>query len=191
MRFADDLFVGFGPRRIRLVTAQTVAETHHFHLDVRVLRVRLTGSVAGFAGNVFVREFRKLDRFIGMALLAALPAPENKRPRSQFRQRRASIPAIVTKRGRLEKIACQRVTRDNADQQQEQAQQLRRHFKEAAHDSDWDVAVGHSSFHLLSIAVTIDSVSPASFTSLAELLSFFAIAVAEKGFVRTLSSEND
>jgi len=53
----------------------------------------------------------------------------------------------------------------------------------------WVGAIHHSICFLL--GQTIDSVGPASFTSLADLLPFFAIALTEKGLVRINLSAND
>ncbi len=93
MVFDDNLLEPLGPGWIGLVAADAMAAGKLDGQDVGIFRVLAAHTVAGFAGERLVFKFGEFLQLVGMTFIARLLARVNRRARTQFHQRLATIPA--------------------------------------------------------------------------------------------------
>ena len=133
MGSADDLFVPFRPGRVSLMTTEASPIIAFRNFDIRVLRVSLPGTMTPFTRQVFVLEFRQLLHLVRMAFFAGLSPCKDSVPRRQQRQRIPPIEPILPEGGRRQKRPGDRIHEDNSHGQQQQPEDLGRHFEKALH----------------------------------------------------------
>jgi len=129
MVFGDDLLLPFGTRGIRFVTPDAGTEVLLSDLDIGIIRVCLAWAMASLAGESLVLKLHQLVHLIRVTLLTGFLSCKNRFARLQLDQRGSSIPAILSKRRRGQKVAGDAIAGDDPNGQQQQANRLRWHFE--------------------------------------------------------------
>ncbi len=111
------------------MTANARAEPLPIDLYIRVIRMRLAGAVATFAGQTLVFALLEFGHLFRMALLAGGFAREHRFSGLQLTQRVATKPTILTKARWGQEVPGNRIDAHNGDRQQKQPQHLGRHFE--------------------------------------------------------------
>src|SRR5215469_931052 len=95
-----DLLQEFRAARILCVAAQTIAVRELVKLDIRIIRVGLSGAVAAFAGDGFVFALAEFLDLVRVAFIAGFFAGVKRLAGGNFLESIAAIPAVLVKRGR-------------------------------------------------------------------------------------------
>ena len=120
-----DLFQESWTGSIALVTTHAVAVAWLVQFDIGILRMRLSRTVARFAGNCFVFTFGKFGELIRMTFVAGFTPGETRLVGSNFLQSIPAIPAVLAEGWRSEKGSGYHVRANDEKRKKNQTQDLR------------------------------------------------------------------
>src|SRR6266853_6502673 len=104
MRSADDLLMPLRPGWIGLVTAQASPVVALVDLHLRIVAMRLAGTMAAFAREGFVLVLLHLLNFIRMAFFTCLFPRKDRFARAEFRKGCRPKPSILAEGWRRQKV---------------------------------------------------------------------------------------
>jgi hypothetical protein len=127
MLFDYDLLVPLGPGGVSLMTAHARAGAVLVDGNVRILDVGLAGTMAAFAGEVFMLELRELLDLVRMAFFAGLPARKDGLAGGHLGECLSPVPAVLVE------VTRNRVGSYDSHGEKEEPEDLGRHGEEASH----------------------------------------------------------